>query len=196
MKLKRKLRSQLTEILLILVIFATLIIAYLGLKILLNTDKPLVVVASGSMRPTLEVGDLVVVQGINITQIKENDIIVFRITEDHQAILRLHRVIDIRILPNNTRLFITKGDNNTSPDSKPVKGDQIYGRVMFRIPLIGYLILDPMIPFAIIIVALIIAFLWPEKKKRRKRRLHTHRFRSSKLRIILVRYIGKLTLVQ
>jgi signal peptidase len=128
------------------------------------------------MRPALEMGDLIVVQGITANQIKEQDIIVFDLIEDHETTLTVHRVIGIQTLPNGTRLFTTKGDNNTSPDSAPVGENQIHGRVIYRIPLIGYLTLDPMIPFSIVIIALIIILVWPERQ-RKKQHLHRPLFR-------------------
>jgi len=162
--------------------FAAIISAYIGLKFFLNTPIPVVVVASGSMQPALDVGDLVIVQGLNVTQIKEKDIIVFDLTENNDTTRTIHRVVDIQILPNGTRSFTTKGDNNTSSDPTPVLEDQVYGRVIYRIPLLGYLALDPMLPFAIIIVALIITLIWPEKQ-RKKRRL-----RRSKFKLCTFRY--------
>lgn len=170
-------RKQLIEALTIIVMFIAIISAYLGLKFFLNTDLPLVIVASGSMHPALEIGDLVIVQGANATQIKENDIIVFDLIENNHTTRTVHRIVSRQILPNGTYLFTTKGDNNTSPDRNPVPENQVYGRVIYRIPLLGYLALDPMIPLAIIIIALIIILIWPERQ-RKKRHLHHSTFKS------------------
>jgi signal peptidase len=171
MKLKRKQRKQLIEALTIIGMLVAVISFYLVLRLSLNTDIPLVIVASGSMHPALEVGDLVILQGVNATQIKQNDIIVFDLRENNDTTRTIHRVVSIQILPNRTHVFTTKGDNNTSSDPTPVLENQVYGRVIYRIPLIGYLAIDPMIPLAIIIVALIITLIWPEKQ-RKKRHLH------------------------
>jgi len=175
MKIKNKQRKQLIEALTIIIMFLAIISAYLGLRFFLNTDLPLVVVASGSMRPALQVGDLVIVQGVNATQIKEKDIVVFDLTEDNQTTPTVHRIIGIRALSNGTRLFTTKGDNNTSPDLTPVSENQIHGRVIYRIPLIGYLSLDPTIPLAIVIITLIAILIWPEKHRKKR---HLHRSKS------------------
>ena len=176
MKLKRKQRKQLIEALTIIGMLVAVISFYLVLRLSLNTDVPLVVVVSGSMQPALEVGDIVIVQGMNATQIKEKDIIVFDLRENNYTTRTVHRVVGIQILPNRTHVFTTKGDNNTSSDLTPVLGDQVYGRVIYRIPLLGYLALDPMLPLAIIIVALIITLIWPEKQ-RKKRHLHHSTFK-------------------
>jgi len=173
MKLRYGQRKQLIEALTIIAMFIAGISAYLGLKLFLNTDLPLVVVASGSMHPALEVGDLVIVQGVNATQIKINDIIVFDLIEDDYITRTVHRVVDIRILSNRTYVFTTKGDNNTSEDPSPVPENQIHGRVIYCIPLLGYLALDPMIPLAIIIIALIIILIWPEKQRKKRHLRHS-----------------------
>ena len=36
-------------------------------------------------------------------------------------------------------MFTTKGDNNNTPDSSRISFNEIYGRVLFRIPKIGYI---------------------------------------------------------
>lgn len=177
-------RKQLIEALTIIVMFIAIISAYLGLKFFLNTDLPLVIVASGSMHPALEIGDLVIVQGANATQIKENDIIVFDLIENNHTTRTVHRIVSRQILPNGTYLFTTKGDNNTSPDRTPVPENQVYGRVIYRIPLLGYLALDPMIPLAIIIIALIIILIWPERQ-RKKRHLHHSTFKRLTFTMLL-----------
>jgi signal peptidase len=184
MKLKQKQRKQLIEVLTIIVMLAATIGTYLGLKFFLNTDQPLVVVASGSMHPALETGDLVIVQGVNATEINKNDIIVFDTTEDNDTTRTVHRVINIQIMPNGTHIFTTKGDNNTNPDSTPVSENQVHGRVVYRIPLIGYLALDPTIPLAIVIIALIAILIWPEKH-RKKRHLY-HSKSKPKIRLTII----------
>jgi len=91
------------------------------------------IVASGSMRPTLEVGDLAIVIQTPIEKIKAGDIIQY--FYEHE--MRLHRVIDIR-QEGSTRLFVTKGDDNPSPDPELVIPSQIRGKLIFNIPKLGW----------------------------------------------------------
>ena len=82
-------------------------------------------VATGSMTNTINIGDSVVVK-VNET-FKENDIIVYK--EENSFIT--HRVIKI-----DGQDLITRGDANNSED-KPIKSDQILGKVIYIIPKIG-----------------------------------------------------------
>ena len=82
-------------------------------------------VATGSMADTINIGDIVVVK-IN-ESFEENDIIVYK--EENSFIT--HRVIKI-----DGQNLITRGDANNSED-KPIKSDQILGKVIYVIPKIG-----------------------------------------------------------
>ncbi|MCW4020930.1 MAG: signal peptidase I [Candidatus Bathyarchaeota archaeon] len=161
-------RTQLIEALTIIAMFAASIGGYLGLKFFLNTSLPLFVVASGSMSPTLEVGDVVIVQGVNASLIQEGDIIVFSETANNYTTSTVHRVVGIQVLPNKTRVFTTKGDNSTSQDSTPVPEYWVDGWVIFRIPVLGYLALDPTVPLAFTMMTLLVILIWPEKQRRRR----------------------------
>lgn len=82
-------------------------------------------VATGSMSPTMEIGDVVIVK---ITkQVEENDIIVYI---DGENIIT-HRLIEI-----NDNELIAKGDANNSED-KPIQQDMVLGEVIKVIPKIG-----------------------------------------------------------
>jgi len=92
-----------------------------------------VAVVSGSMSPTIDVGDLAVVREVSAESIKEGDIIMYR----HGNDTMIHRVIEERQADGMT-MFITKGDANASPDLEPVHLSQIEGRVNFCIPKLGW----------------------------------------------------------
>jgi signal peptidase len=83
-----------------------------------------------SMKPIINPGDMVIIEKCDINQIKENDIIQYKV-KDYTVV---HRVIKINF--DKTEI-ITKGDNNNNID-KPVSKDQIIGKIRFKIPYIGY----------------------------------------------------------
>ena len=161
MKLKSKHRRLLINAFTIVTIILATVGTYFGLRFFLATDMPFVAVASGSMRPTLEVGDLVIVQGVPASEIKEGDIIVFN--NPGEKTYKIHRVIAIETLANGTIRFKTKGDANPTEDPW-IPEQNVKGRVLNRIPYIGYMALIPAIPITIAII--IIILLWPEKTKR------------------------------
>lgn len=92
------------------------------------------VIGSGSMRPVIETGDIVIIGDINADTIKQGDIIQYRAKGGNFNIL--HRVIEIK-QDENTKMYITKGDANNDPDSDPVQPDQVIGKVSFIIPRLG-----------------------------------------------------------
>jgi len=87
---------------------------------------------SGSMRPTLDVGDLTFVVETPPEKIQIGDIIQFWNGEK----MILHRVVDLN--SEGIRTFITKGDANPDPDSDPVTESQIRGKVVYSLPEIGW----------------------------------------------------------
>ena len=67
------------------------------------------------MRPTINEGDLVIIEKVKIENIKAGDIIQYK-TKDYSVV---HRVVKI-LKDNQEILLITKGDNNLKNDSKPI----------------------------------------------------------------------------
>jgi signal peptidase len=148
-KLLRVLKNSYVEMALISLIFLGSVFAsWFAVKIALKTDYPLLVVASTSMLPTLDVSDIIIVQGINPSEIKAapqlgGDIIVFYEPYDWNTRI-VHRAINEKF-ENGTWYFQTKGDNNFSPDSWSGPGtldgmisqDLLVGKVIGVIPLIG-----------------------------------------------------------
>lgn len=91
------------------------------------------IVASGSMQPALQVGDIVVSVKPDPYKIETGDIIQFRKGQE----MILHRVIEVD--SSEGRRFITKGDANTVADLDPISMEQIVGKRIFTIPKIGWI---------------------------------------------------------
>ena len=92
----------------------------------------IVSIASNSMKDSISRGDAVVVE--ETKNIDLYDIIEFKADK----IIIVHRVIGIEKHNDGTILYITKGDNNNIADKDKIKEDQIIGKVLFKIPYIGY----------------------------------------------------------
>ena len=114
------------------------------LVIALKTDYPLHTPISTSMQPTLNVGDYLIVQGVDadseINADKEiGDIIVFRKPTDPDEFI-VHRVVEKTWNEEEERYYFkTKGDNNRSSDPWSITKDDIIGKVVWKIPLLGYI---------------------------------------------------------
>ena len=50
-----------------------------------------------------------------------------------------HRIINKDKKSNNTSLYTTKGDNNSIADKNSVNTDNVYGKVLFILPKIGFI---------------------------------------------------------
>lgn len=98
------------------------------------------VVLSGSMaaepEPVIKPGDVVIVNSVNADALGEGDIITFDRGGDTPT---THRIVAVE-QQDDQRQFVTKGDNNEDADPQPVAPDQVIGRVMFTIPLVGHVV--------------------------------------------------------
>lgn len=107
----------------------------------LQTSNPIVTVVSYSMVPTLDKGDLVVLTGAAIDSLnagKDGDIIVYQCPSSGSTCpsnrLIIHRLWDL----NSDGSLKTWGDSNPEPDRWDVKPDMVTGKVLFKVPLLGY----------------------------------------------------------
>jgi len=91
-------------------------------------------VISGSMRPNLDVGDVVIIAKVSADTIKPGDIIQFR---EVGGVTTVHRVVEIREIEGK-KVFITQGDANSEPDDNPVIPENVVGKAVFDIPKIGW----------------------------------------------------------
>ena len=125
-------------------------------------------VATGSMDPTIDVGDVIIVKITN--EVNENDIIVCN--KDNAFIT--HRLIKIE--EDN---FITKGDANNTADPMVVRDFQVEGKVMnFSIPELGkylyYFYTDQIliiIVFAFLILDFLVNIFSQSKSKQEKKQI-------------------------
>jgi signal peptidase len=108
------------------------IVVFLVLMIMDIGPFKLVGIETGSMTPTIRVGDAVLIdKKVNKDKLKVKDIIAYK---NKDGILVVHRIIKI----NSDGTFITKGDANNSADTLYVNKDQIKGKVKLKIPFIAY----------------------------------------------------------
>jgi len=163
--------SYVKTILLAVIVLGAVFAFWLGVKIAFRTDYPLLTVASGSMRPTLEVGDLIVVQGIlNVSELKaasnpEGDIIVFRSPRDEGELI-VHRAIN-KTLVEGIWYIRTKGDANLTPDpwtgsntlNQMISEKLLIGKVVGRVPWLGYIPLYIRTPIGVVLLIVLILII-------------------------------------
>lgn len=99
------------------------------------------VVLTGSMLPEIQVKDVVVTKKIDAKDLKEGDVITFASADSRfLGTIITHRIIK-KNPPSGTEgyTFQTQGDNNNVADSALVPENNIYGKVILKIPKLGYL---------------------------------------------------------
>ena len=94
-----------------------------------------IAVATGSMNPVIEKGDVVVIEKIDkkYSSLKVGDVIAYK----YNNVIIVHRIIKI-VYDRNEYYFYTKGDANKKEDNWVVKQGTIEGTVNTKIPYIGY----------------------------------------------------------
>lgn len=95
------------------------------------------VIATGSMRPLIIEGDVVIIKKAmveeNIYNLKPGDIIQF----SRDDILITHRILQVFKDKNGNLSFQTKGDNNSAIDSRIVMPNEVRGTLVKVIPKVG-----------------------------------------------------------
>lgn len=109
-----------------------------------NTKRDLLsayTIVSPSMVPTINVLDVVVIKRVDKpTDLKKGDIVTFTSTDyRYSGITITHRIVNVEKTSSGKYLYTTKGDNNNTQDSARISFDEIYGKLLFRIPKIGYI---------------------------------------------------------
>lgn len=149
-KPKQKRRPLLTAVgILLCVVFGSVLICNLLLIIKSNLDPdeppsvlgitPFTVLSgsmSGDREGHLEIGDLIFVQKVDASELKEGDVISFMANGS----VTTHRIIEINKEDGQLQ-FITKGDANNTKDQLPVFEDQVVGRFLYRVPKVGNFVL-------------------------------------------------------
>lgn len=98
------------------------------------------IIVSESMVPTIKVNDAIVVKRVDNDNLEIGDIITFCSSDRiYKGLTITHRIIGIQKKSNGDNIYRTKGDNNVLADTALVDFDNIYGKVILKIPKIGYI---------------------------------------------------------
>jgi signal peptidase len=153
-------------IILIVILFAATYGGVEVLRIAVHTESPLMVVSSESMVPTLNVGDIILVRGVDPTTVTVGTIIIFHSPYNYEMPI-VHRVITVGHMDDSI-YFETKGDHNPVQDGWKVPAQNLMGVYVAKVPYVGLLSLELRGPIGvtliILLVALIIAIEYKESK--------------------------------
>ncbi|MBT3285551.1 signal peptidase I [Candidatus Bathyarchaeota archaeon] len=160
------------EIIRYAVTFIALIVVFYGGTVVmrnsLGTANPMMVVISQSMIPTLGVGDFIFIQSIddfdtvNIGDPPVGDILVF-FRPGYSEEYIVHRAIGGTLVEARW-VYQTKGDHNAFQDGFTVDQGLVAGKVINRIPILGYfsLFIKTMKGFGLILTLMAVSFFYED----------------------------------
>lgn len=94
-------------------------------------------ILTGSMRPGMPPGSLVVVRPVDPAALHIGDVITFQLRSG-QPEVATHRIAGIGTTTTGERVFTTHGDANDADDVKPVRAVQVRGRRWYALPYVGF----------------------------------------------------------
>ncbi|MBQ8132032.1 MAG: signal peptidase I [Bacilli bacterium] len=98
------------------------------------------VIITESMVPTIKVNDAVVVKRSSQEELDIGDIITFKSADERYKDMTVtHRIVGEQSISSGDLVYRTKGDNNHLEDAALVTHNSIYGRVILKLPKIGYI---------------------------------------------------------
>ena len=95
-------------------------------------------VLTSSMAPAYSPGTFLVVRPVPFDALRVGDIITYQMESGRPEVIT-HRIIAVSSTQQGERTFITKGDNNTIRDDKPVLEVQVRGKLLNAVPHICFL---------------------------------------------------------
>lgn len=93
-------------------------------------------ILTGSMRPDMPPGTLVVVKPVDIEELAAGDVITYQLRSGEPAVVT-HRIVSVASSLSGERTLVTQGDANNVADAAPVQAVQIRGKVWYSVPYLG-----------------------------------------------------------
>lgn len=117
-------------------------------------------IATPSMEPTLEVGDIIVSKNVkDYSKLKVDDVITYKgEVGSYSGKLITHQIIEIKE-NDGTYTFITKGTKEGATVDPEVSEDQVVSKMLFEVPLLGKVVTlmnNKVVFFFVIIVPLVV----------------------------------------
>lgn len=142
-KLNKIFKAISTVIFVILIILIVIILGYvLRVKYLASTGRlgdikmNFYTILTQSMVPTIYAGDVIVTYKNDDNKYEIGDILTYK-SDLNGGINITHRIKESYVV-NGKYSYKTKGDNNSVEDAEIVKGEKVLGKVIFKIPKVGY----------------------------------------------------------
>jgi len=95
-------------------------------------------VLTSSMAPAYSPGTFLVVRPAPFESLRVGDVITYQMESGRPEVIT-HRIVAVSSTQKGERTFITKGDNNSLEDDKPVLEVQVRGKLSYAVPHVGFL---------------------------------------------------------
>lgn len=125
------------------------------------------IITTNSMEPNISQGDIIIIKTVEEERLNVDDIITFR---KNNSIIT-HRITDIETDEKGNKQFITKGDNNNIEDTEKVSYQEIEGKKIFKIPVLGkaIILLQDEVYIILIVIILLLIYLHVQSKEEKNR---------------------------
>lgn len=113
-------------------------------------------ISSGSMAPTLQVGDVILSRACDPVELKVNDIVTYEgVSGEFEGKTVTHRVVKEPYLDGGDYYIVTRGDNNPADDS-PISVDHVLGKMEIKLTVLTALYDFFVTPWGLICIILLI----------------------------------------
>jgi len=136
-----------------------------------------------AMSPAFNVGDVAVIETVDLRSISVGDVIMYNSPQDGEP--TAHRVVEIEVTDHGL-VFRTKADSNENIDTYVLHPEDITGRYKFQIPMLGHVAIFVKSPLGLSVligvpgliittfeVSRLVTALIPGERRRRKARWTT-----------------------
>jgi signal peptidase I len=133
-------------------IIAVVVVGFLAVR----GTMPFMAIYGTSMEPEFTPGDLILIEEISPSEVKEGDGSVYtvpRMTREvyNYPVVVAHRVVEVHVTERGT-YFRTRGDNSAGEDPFTVRPEDLKGQVSSRIPYLGFPLLFMQSDFGLIFI--------------------------------------------
>lgn len=145
---------RLTDALLTAVLLTAVALAALVIAAPLTGHQPFIL-RGGSMAPSIPRGAIAIIAKDRLDALAAGDVVTFQAPNGAVITHRITRVAEV----GGLTYLETKGDANVAADPDLVPASWVIGRVVFSVPLAGYLLALPSSPLGIVAIASLVLCL-------------------------------------
>jgi signal peptidase len=145
---------RLTDALLTAVLLTAIALAVLVIAAPLTGHQPFIL-RGGSMDPSIPRGAIAIIAKDGLDTLAPGDVVTFQAPNSAVITHRITRVSEV----GGARYLETKGDANAAADPDLVPASWVIGRVVFSVPLVGYVLALPSSPLGIVAIASLVLCL-------------------------------------